>query len=266
MDLVTNVLLFFFGVLIGHVGPRLPTLFITRAKGFNLHFPPHPQPVPLSPHLTQRVLHLRTYYWSSFLLAGFVMFFGGLCLRWGSASFGFGLWMAASWLMLSRVQNLLAGRPAPWTHDLAVELQIVMNASQQGKACCSTPAPQWESQCVRCQSCSAVLARIARPDLGRPRQDGRLLGMIRLLISDGYPLAQVLEEPVENDMGLPAEQALNNDLEEPVDQELKDELAKPVNKESNEDLEGPVDQELKDELEKPVDNDMAVSLDGSSED
>ena len=38
------------------------------------------------------------------------------------------------------------------------------------------------------------LARVARPDLGRPRSEGRLSGMLRLLITDGYPLAEPLPE------------------------------------------------------------------------
>jgi hypothetical protein len=33
-----------------------------------------------------------------------------------------------------------------------------------------------------------------RPDLGRKRSDGRLLGMLRLLISDGYPMVSPIEE------------------------------------------------------------------------
>ena len=29
---------------------------------------------------------------------------------------------------------------------------------------------------------------MARPDLGRKRTDGRVVGLLRLLISDGYPI------------------------------------------------------------------------------
>ena len=94
-----NLVLFFVGAVIGHVGPRLPTLFMTRAKGFNLRLEPHPEPVALSPHLTQRVLHLRTFYWLSLVLAAVVLMFGAASLRWGSAPFGFGLWVASSWLV-----------------------------------------------------------------------------------------------------------------------------------------------------------------------
>ena len=185
--------LFVLGATIGHVGPRLPTLWMTRAKGFNRRFPPHPLPVPLSPYLTQRVLHMRVFYWLSFVLGALVLAFGAASLRWGSASFGFGLWVASSWMMLSRLQAWFAGRPAPWSRDLAVELQTVMNRTRTER-CCSSPTPQWEVQCISCSTCSAVLSRTARPDLGRPRSEGRLSGMLRLLITDGHPLAEPLPE------------------------------------------------------------------------
>ena len=190
-----SVVLFALGATIGHVGPRLPTLFMTRAKGFNVRLEPHPDPVTLSPYLTQRVLHLRTFYWLSFVLALMVLAFGGASLRWGSAPFGFGLWVASSWMMLSRLQALVAGRDAPWTHAMAVELQNVMDRSRTETACCGTPVPQWELQGVRCRTCEAILARMARPDLGRARSDGRLRGTLRLLITDGYPMASPLPEP-----------------------------------------------------------------------
>ena len=194
MSLGATIGLFTLGASIGHVGPRLPTLWMTRAKGFNGRFPPHPQPVPLSPYLTQRILHMRAFYWLSFVLAALVLAFGAASLRWGSASFGFGLWVASSWMMLSRLQALLAGRSAPWSRDLAVELQTVMNRTRT-ESCCAVPTPAWGLQAISCSTCQAVLSRTARPDLGRPRSDGRLAGMLRLLITDGYPLAMPLAEP-----------------------------------------------------------------------
>lgn len=195
MGIGASVGLFVLGAGIGHVAPRLPTLWMTRAKGFNGRFPPHPQPVPLSPYLTQRVLHLRTFYWLSFVLGALLLAFGGASLRWGSAPFGFGLWIAAAWMMLSRLQNAVAGRPAPWSHAMALELQGVMDRSRYEGACCAHPEPVWDVACVQCAVCNAVLASMARPDLGRPRADGRLVGGLRLLITDGYPLADPLPLP-----------------------------------------------------------------------
>jgi hypothetical protein len=174
VSVVGSLALFTLGASIGHIGPRLPTLWMTRARGFNRRFPAHPHPVPLSPYLTQRVLHMRSFYWLSFVLGALVLAFGAASLRWGSAVFGFGLWVASSWMMLSRLQLLIAGRPAPWTKNIALELQSVMNASRTAKPVAVSP--------IRCGSCRAfmfviadgVLSRIARPDLGRPRSDGAL--------------------------------------------------------------------------------------------
>ena len=192
MSLVGTIGMVSFGAVIGHVGPRLPALFLTRGRGFNVHFSPHPEPVRLSPHLTQRILHLRSFYWLSFVLAGVVLAFGAVSLRWGSATFGFGLWLSSSWLILSRLQQVLAGRPAPWTYDMAVSLQNIMDQSRTDAACCHHPDPAWGLQAILCETCGAVLSREPRPDLGRPRKDGRIRGFLRLLITDGYPFAEPL--------------------------------------------------------------------------
>lgn len=193
MSLVTSLGLFLMGAGIGHVGPRLPTLWMTRAGGFNRRFPPHPEPVHLSPHLTQRILHMRVFYWLSFAIAALILAFGGASLRWGSAEFGFGLWVASTWMVLSRTQSLFAGRPAPWTKDLAVELQTVVNRSTVSP-CCEAPRPVWGLRSIDCPNCGTVLSRSARPDLGRPRSDGWIAGTLRLLMTDGYPMAEPLPE------------------------------------------------------------------------
>ncbi|MEC7090062.1 MAG: hypothetical protein VXW82_06215, partial [Candidatus Thermoplasmatota archaeon] len=172
----------------------LPTLWMTRAAGFNRRFPPHPEPVPLSPYLTQRVLHMRVFYWLSFVLAALVLVFGAASLRWGSAMFGFGLWVASTWTVLSRIQSLLAGRPAPWSKELAVHLQTVVNQSTL-VPCCDEPFPVWGMRSIDCSECGTVLSRTARPDLGRTRSDGWMAGTLRLLMTDGYPMAEPLPEP-----------------------------------------------------------------------
>ena len=195
VSVLETIALFSLGAGIGHIGPRLPTLWMTRAKGFNIRFPPHPEPVPLSPYLTQRVLHMRAFYWLSFVLGGLVLAFGAASLRWGSPVFGFGLWVATTWMMLSRLQLLIGGQPAPWTKALAVELQTVMDRNRV-TPCCHHPSPVWRLQSIDCASCDAVLSRTSRPDLGRSRSDGRFAGTLRLLITDGYPLAEPLPEPV----------------------------------------------------------------------
>ena len=194
MSLAGALGLFAMGAGIGHIGPRLPTLLMTRAAGFNRRFPPHPEPVPLSPYLTQRVLHMRVFYWLSFVLAALVLVFGAASLRWGSAMFGFGLWVASTWTVLSRIQSLLAGRPAPWSKELAVHLQTVVNQSTL-VPCCDEPCPVWGMRSIDCSECGTVLSRTARPDLGRTRSDGWMAGTLRLLMTDGYPMAEPLPEP-----------------------------------------------------------------------
>ena len=194
MSLAGTLGLFAMGAGIGHIGPRLPTLWMTRAAGFNRRFPPHPAPVPLSPYLTQRVLHMRVFYWLSFVLAALVLVFGAASLRWGSAVFGFGLWVASTWTVLSRIQSLLAGRPAPWSKELAVHLQTVGNQSTL-VPCCDEPFPVWGMRSIDCSECGTVLSRTARPDLGRTRSDGWMAGTLRLLMTDGYPMAEPLPEP-----------------------------------------------------------------------
>ena len=194
MSLAGALGLFAMGAGIGHIGPRLPTLLMTRAAGFNRRFPPHPEPVPLSPYLTQRVLHMRVFYWLSFVLAALVLVFGAASLRWGSAMFGFGLWVASTWTVLSRIQSLLAGRPAPWSKELAVHLQTVVNHSTL-VPCCDEPFPVWGMRSIDCSECGTVLSRTARPDLGRTRSDGWMAGTLRLLMTDGYPMAEPLPEP-----------------------------------------------------------------------
>ena len=194
MSLAGTLGLFAMGAGIGHIGPRLPTLWMTRAAGFNRRFPPHPEPVPLSPYLSQRVLHMRVFYWLSFVLAALVLVFGAASLRWGSAVFGFGLWVASTWTVLSRIQSLLAGRPAPWSKELAVHLQTVVNQSTL-VPCCDEPFPVWGMRSIDCSECGTVLSRTARPDLGRTRSDGWMAGTLRLLMTDGYPMAEPLPEP-----------------------------------------------------------------------
>ena len=194
MSLAGTLGLFAMGAGIGHIGPRLPTLWMTRAAGFNRRFPPHPEPVPLSPYLTQRVLHMRVFYWLSFVLAALVLVFGAASLRWGSAVFGFGLWVASTWTVLSRIQSLLAGRPAPWSKELAVHLQTVVNQSTL-VPCCDEPFPVGGMRSIDCSECGTVLSRTARPALGRTRSDGWMAGTLRLLMTDGYPMAEPLPEP-----------------------------------------------------------------------
>ena len=104
MSLVSSSLYFISGFIIAFLFPRLPGVLVTRGKGFNLNFPPHPEPIPLSPHLTQRVLHMRMFYWLGLIVSLIPLLFGFLSVKWGNVPFGFGLWLSSGWFILSRLQ------------------------------------------------------------------------------------------------------------------------------------------------------------------
>ena len=61
----SSILWLIFGGLIGHIFPRIPILFFTRSKSHNEMFPPHPESVPITPELLNRILNLRRLYWMS---------------------------------------------------------------------------------------------------------------------------------------------------------------------------------------------------------
>ena len=176
------------GFIISFLFPRLPIILVTRGKGFNTSFPEHPDPIPLSPKLTQRVLHMRMIYWMGFVVATIPLLFGLASIKWGNAAFGFGLWISSGWYILSRLQTFVGGQKPPWTLGMAQRLQVVMDDAKSEAKCCDNPLPQWDIMAVSCTTCGKVLDAMPRPDLGRKRLDGFFLGTTRLLLSDGYPI------------------------------------------------------------------------------
>ena len=191
MSLTMPIFYFSTGLLISFLFPRLPIILITRGKGFNTAFPQHPEPIPLSPKLTQRVLHMRMIYWMGFIVAIVPLFFGLAAIKWGNTAFGFGLWISSGWYILSRLQTFVGGQPPPWTLEMAQRLQIVADKSDSDEKCCANPSPVWETMSVSCRVCSKTLDDMARPDLGRKRIDGFFTGGLRLLLSDGYPMVSL---------------------------------------------------------------------------
>ena len=188
MSLLMPTVYFSSGFIISFLFPRLPIILVTRGKGFNTSFPEHPDPVPLSPKLTQRVLHMRMIYWMGFVVATIPLLFGLASIKWGNAAFGFGLWISSGWYILSRLQTFVGGQKPPWTLGMAQRLQIVMDDAKSETKCCDNQIPQWDIMAVSCTTCSKVLDAMPRPDLGRKRLDGFFLGTTRLLLSDGYPI------------------------------------------------------------------------------
>ena len=194
MSLLMPTVYFSSGFIISFLFPRLPIILVTRGKGFNTSFPEHPDPIPLSPKLTQRVLHMRMIYWMGFVVATIPLLFGLASIKWGNAAFGFGLWISSGWYILSRLQTFVGGQQPPWTLGIAQRLQVVMDITKSEAKCCDNPLPQWDIMAVSCTTCSKVLDAMPRPDLGRKRLDGFFLGTTRLLLSDGYPIISSDEE------------------------------------------------------------------------
>lgn len=198
MSLFAPVMYFSFGFIVAFLFPRLPIIMITRGKGFNTSFPEHPLPIPLSPKLTQRVLHMRMIYWMGFVVATIPLLFGLISIKWGNTAFGFGLWLSSGWFILSRLQTFVGGPKPPWTLGMAQRLQTVMDGTKSDSTCCNYPRPEWQILTVSCSTCGKVLDRIPRPDLGRKRMDGFFIGGFRLLLTDGYPTVSDYEDGLEN--------------------------------------------------------------------
>jgi len=187
MSLFAPVTYFTLGFIIAFLFPRLPIILITRGRGFNTAFPEHPKPIPLSPKLTQRVLHMRMIYWMGFVVATIPLMFGLASIKWGNTAFGFGLWLSSGWFMLSRLQTFVGGPDPPWTLETAQRLQIVMDKAKSDSSCCNYPEPEWRMLTVSCSTCGKLLDKLPRPDLGRKRMDGIFVGGFRLLLTDGHP-------------------------------------------------------------------------------
>lgn len=198
MSLFAPVMYFSFGFIVAFLFPRLPIIMITRGKGFNTSFPEHPFPIPLSPKLTQRVLHMRMIYWMGFVVATIPLLFGLVSIKWGNTAFGFGLWLSSGWFILSRLQTFVGGPKPPWTLTMAQRLQTVMDETKSDSSCCTYPQPEWQILTVSCSTCGKDLDKIPRPDLGRKRMDGFFVGSFRLLLTDGYPTVSDHGDELEN--------------------------------------------------------------------
>lgn len=195
MGMVWGLFLFLCGLLLGHLIPRIPMIIITRMRSFNRRYPNHPRPVPVDGYLLQRVLQMRMMRRWGILFTSIPLLFGWMMLKWSVAAFGMGLFLAGGWTLLSWILPLSPGISAsPWTMHVAQQLQIVRNKCDSADACCESSMPQWELTGVRCGVCRKTLLNIPRPDLGRPRSDGKIMGMLRLWISDGGPLMLGEEE------------------------------------------------------------------------
>ena len=192
MAIMASLGLFFIGLIIGQLLPRTPMLVLTRMKSVNQQFPEHPLAIPVDAHLVARILHMRLARRLGVLFTFFPILFGVIMLSYGQAVLGMGLFLAGGWTLLNWVLpiQLFSTSNSPWTRKVAEQLQIEINNSKTDASCCSTPSLYWELAAVRCISCRKNIIEIARPDLGRPRSDGKIMGFLRLWITDGMPIIQ----------------------------------------------------------------------------
>ena len=201
--LLSSILWLIFGGLIGHIFPRIPILCFTRSKSHNDMFPPHPEPIPITPELLNRILNLRRLYWMSIFFTIPSLIYGWIMITWTASPMGFGLFLASGWTIVSRLlpDSAQTQYKYPYSLNLIFDLNLLINSSRlndvlaeegleinENLICCTKINSQWEMACVRCSNCNRVLLNFPRPDLGRTRVDGIIKGGIRLLLLDSRPL------------------------------------------------------------------------------
>ena len=65
-------------------------------------------------------------------------------------------------------------------------VQEINNLREPETRCCEQQQLQWEIRAIRCKNCRNIAMKKPRPDLGRIRSDGRLMGTFRILLMDGH--------------------------------------------------------------------------------
>lgn len=197
MSLIADVIRLFSGLLIGMVLPRIPLLFFTRFLNMERGLPPHPDPVPVEIPLVQRLLLMRRVHMMCWITAALPLGLGLWILQNSPEPFALGMVAGASWFAISRIVPLDIGQGfgiLPLTMVKAVN-----NLREPETDCCEGAELNWEVQSIRCKQCRQVLLDLPRPDLGRMRSDGRLIGSLRILLMDGRsifpsPESSVLSE------------------------------------------------------------------------
>jgi hypothetical protein len=194
MSMTADIFRLVLGLLFGMLVPRIPLLFFTRFLNLERGLHPHPDPTPVDVPLIQRMRLMRRVHGMGWILAILPLGLGLFVLRVSPQSFAFGLVAGVAWFAISRIVP----------QDVEMGLGIipmslvreVNNLRQIQSPCCDRPFLQWEVRAVRCRFCRAVHLSTPRPDLGRLRSDGRLIGAFRILLADGrsiFPLTESVE-------------------------------------------------------------------------
>jgi len=184
--MISQVLLFFSGLMFSLFLPRLPLVVIPRLRAMDGQLAPFPSPQPIDQHLVAQLLILRTIWNVSFLFALIPLILGFLILQSQPVSLIFGLFIGGGWAILSRIiPNEHFSIPnTPYSTNLIHQVNEIRVSET---SCCAIPDVAWEVTAVRCRKCRFTHLSHARPDLGRSRTDG-WVGRFRLLLLDGHPI------------------------------------------------------------------------------
>ncbi|MDG1525327.1 MAG: hypothetical protein P8Q90_04595 [Candidatus Thalassarchaeaceae archaeon] len=187
-DLLRLIAGLFFGIAL----PRIPLLFFTRFLSLERELAPHPDPIPLGVPLIQRLLLMRRVHAMCWVICILPLSMGILILKSSPEPLGVGLIAGAAWFIFSRLVPLHIERGFG-VLPLSL-IQEVNNFREPQADCCHQQFLQWEVRAIRCKNCRYVALDSPRPDLGRIRSDGRLLGSLRILLMDGHSVFPPNEE------------------------------------------------------------------------
>lgn len=194
MTSVANLTHLVVGLFIGIILPRLPLLFFTRFLVLEREITPHPDPIPIGIPLIQRLLMMRRVHKMCWLVAILPLSLGLIVLKNSPEPFALGLVAGAAWFALSRMVPLHTGRGFG---ILPLSLiQEVNNLREPETECCENQLLQWEVRAIRCKNCRNTTLNLSRPDLGRMRSDGILMGSFRILLMDGHSIFPPVEDSV----------------------------------------------------------------------
>ncbi len=198
MSLGADVTRLIVGLLIGMLLPRLPLLFFTRFLNMERELTPHPDPIPVGVPLVQRLLLMRRVHTMCWIVAALPLLLGLLIIKSSPEPFALGMVAGVSWFAISRA---IPQDPNTGFGILPLSLiQEINNLREPETVCCKRQLLQWEVRAIRCRHCRSMAMNVPRPDLGRMRSDGRMMGSLRVLLMDGrslFPPESVVTHGVE---------------------------------------------------------------------
>ena len=198
MSLSADLTRLIVGLMLGMLLPRLPLLFFTRFINMERALTPHPDPIPVGIPLVQRLLLMRRVHTMCWIVAALPLILGLLIIKSSPEPFALGLVAGVSWFAISRA---IPQNPNSGFSILPLSLiQDINNLREPETVCCKRQFLQWEVRAIRCRDCRTVAMDVPRPDLGRIRSDGRMMGSFRVLLMDGrslFPPTSVVAQGVE---------------------------------------------------------------------